>query len=242
MRLKLIKFLTLAFISTSAFAFELHPRSVCGLEDERTPSANPSVAKLVRNSTTKAGCTATLIGNSCMISAGHCTNSMHLVQFDLRDDQSVDPRDMYTVDRKTIKYTHTGAGNDYAVFKVHPNSVTGHLPGKTRRALRVRFDYVDQGSTVRITGYGKSQNKERSFSQQTHTDVLTWTSDRIISYRADTDGGNSGSAVVLERTNEIIGVHTNGGCHAFGGTNFGTSIAGNQTFSQLIEECLASDL
>ena len=64
-----------------------------------------------------------------------------------------------------------------------------------------------------------------------------------FSYKVDTEGGNSGSAVVNEATQEIIGIHNAGGCSGDAGMNGnrGTKIAGNAALTQAIRQCMAMD-
>ncbi len=49
----------------------------------------------------------------------------------------------------------------------------------------------------------------------------------------DTLGGNSGSGV-LDSAGKVVGVHTNGGCTASGGFNFGMRISSIRAFSPIV--------
>lgn len=60
-------------------------------------------------------------------------------------------------------------------------------------------------------------------------------------HKADTMPGSSGSAVILERTGEIVGIHVQGGCRRLGGTNNATLISKNKELTALIKSCIASD-
>ena len=44
-----------------------------------------------------------------------------------------------------------------------------------------------------------------------------------VAYQTDTMGGNSGSPVSWEQTGRSVGIHTDGGCVGFTGSNGGTS-------------------
>ena len=46
-------------------------KSICGSWDDRRPSFDRKLAR-VQKSQAKSGCTLTLIGKSCAITAGHC--------------------------------------------------------------------------------------------------------------------------------------------------------------------------
>jgi V8-like Glu-specific endopeptidase len=54
-------------------------------------------------------------------------------------------------------------------------------------------------------------------------------------------GGNSGSSIILESTNEIIGVHSHGSCGVWGDYNEGTLISKNKKFKAAIQECINSE-
>jgi len=49
----------------------------------------------------------------------------------------------------------------------------------------------------------------------------------------DTEGGSSGSPI-LSPSGEVVGVHTNGGCAAFSGFNYGVAIGAVRSASSLI--------
>jgi hypothetical protein len=64
-----------------------------------------------------------------------------------------------------------------------------------------------------------------SQTQTTHTGPLSGWVGNLLSYRVDTTGGDSGSAVVNTATGQVIGIHTNAGCNADGtGANQGSAI------------------
>ena len=50
-------------------------KSICGLSDSRIPSFDRKVGRLQKLNANKGGCTITLIGRTCGISAGHCEGS-----------------------------------------------------------------------------------------------------------------------------------------------------------------------
>jgi V8-like Glu-specific endopeptidase len=99
----------------------------------------------------------------------------------------------------------------------------------------------DYGAELRVTGYGKDSDPDRNFSQQTHSgDHAGVFGDSELRHRIDTMGGNSGSTIINEATQEIIGIHTHGGCStAEDSANAGTSLAKNQEFVNAVKACLA---
>ena len=58
---------------------------------------------------------------------------------------------------------------------------------------------------------------------------------------ADTMGGNSGSSIIRESDEMIVGIHTNGGCYSRGGSNSATVISENQELVKAIRACLAEE-
>ncbi len=227
--------------SSMTMASAASTRSLCGLTDERTPSARRKVARLIIPNSLRQVCTASLVGKSCMISAGHCTKSMGVAQFNLGSDGNASAKDTYTINKGSLNYSSTSQGNDYAVFKVNKNSTTGKLPGDIQGYYKAKYDKPAIGAVVAIAGYGSSRDPKKNFRQQTHSGALSWIYQGMVSYKIDTENGNSGSGIVNDKTNEILGVHTNGGCSAYDGNNGGTLISGNPRFAKAIRDCLASE-
>jgi len=192
-------------------------------------------------------CTATLIGKSCMVTAGHCASILDLIQFDVPDStftgQVRHPAEenVYNVDKGSIVYRDNSIGRDWTVFRVAPNSKTGALPGDLYGHYIVSFDGVSYGDPVRITGYGTDTQKTRNFVQQT-SDGLIVSTDRSLSYQVDTTGGNSGSSIILDGTDYVIGIHTHGGCgYGDDSGNFGTDAAQSPDFQKAVNDCLAQE-
>jgi V8-like Glu-specific endopeptidase len=231
---------------SAVFVFQAHAnvadKSICGLTDERTPSSEPRVGKLVKKITEKSGCSASLIGKSCVVSAGHCGKSIYFMQFNEQADGKFKAEDIYTVDRKTLDYFDNGAGTDYAVFKLNKNTKTGKFAGEAQGFYKVRYSKIAVGDRISITGYGKDTESSRTFTQQIHEGSITNDFGIKIYHDIDTDSGNSGSGMILQSSDELVGVHTNGGCYAYGGANSGTSISGSAKFLTAVKKCLASDL
>lgn len=66
-----------------------------------------------------------------------------------------------------------------------------------------------EGYEATVSGYPTNSSGTRFF-QYKSTGNLTSISTKHISYRMDTDGGNSGSPVYI-LGNQVIGIHTGGG-------------------------------
>jgi hypothetical protein len=122
------------------------------------------------------------------------------------------------------------------VFQVLPNTQTGLTPAAAQGAT-FQLSNTDNPAQVRITGYGVDgpapnfgaggPRNTQNQTQQTHGGTLSQNTggatSGVLRYEVDTQGGNSGSPVIVEGGNIAIGIHTNGGCTASGGTNAGTS-------------------
>jgi V8-like Glu-specific endopeptidase len=93
--------------------------------------------------------------------------------------------------------------------------------------VRVAKSVPAVGDTVEITGYGVdsgSANQTQQFSSGPIKSVTQGSS--RITYQADTEGGNSGSAVLSGGRG--VAIHTNGGCFTNGrGANSGTLYTNN---------------
>jgi hypothetical protein len=133
------------------------------------------------------------------------------------------PEDQYAVDASTINGVNGGIGNDWGVFQVFNNSITGLHPIVAQGdAFTVVQNLLPD--SIRITGYGvDSTPPSYNQVQQTNVGPNAGSSGTTMRYRTDTEGGNSGSPVIDEATNTAVGVHTHGGCTTTGGNNNGTS-------------------
>jgi len=228
------------FISLQAMAMD---KTICGTSDDRVPSQNPKVGRILEKNA-PAGCTVTMIGKACAISAGHCTSTFEIAEFNTPASrggqiQHPDQRDVYEVDKSSIVYKNNGRGDDFAVFRLQANKQTGNLAGVMQGNYMVSFVAPKKGDLLRITGYGADSGQgDRNFAQQSHTAEVYNISGSILEHRVDTMGGNSGSSVINEETNEIVAIHTHGGCYASGGANSSTLIAAHEAAKKAITDCL----
>ena len=212
--------------------------AICGPTDDRVASNNPRSGRIM-----PVGCTGWLIDGGALLTAGHCTGaSMQTVEFNVPASQAngttVSPpvRDQYRVIAGSIVTQNTGIGNDWAIFAVLPNTETGLLPAAAQGAT-FQLSNTQNPANVRITGFGVDgpppnfgaggPRDATNQTQQTHVGTLSTNTgganSGTLRYNTDTQGGNSGSPVIVEGGNVAIGIHTNGGCTSTGGTNAGTS-------------------
>lgn len=225
-------------------------KSICG-EDDRVLSFNPKVGRLSVDGKHK-GCTATLISDSCAITAGHCEPVFERAEFNTpvsidNEPQASDKKDLYLIDKATIVSQNDGPGKDWAVFKFQPNSITGKLPGQVQGNYNVSFKSIRKGQKLTIIGYGLDDGDlDKNFAQQINHGKIVGLGDAmygrsVLKHVVDTMGGNSGSSILDQKTENIVGIHTHGGCRSNGGYNMGTIISRHKELMNAIKKCLATE-
>lgn len=236
-------FLMAGFLLFSPFALS-DDRTICKNQDDRFPSFDKKIARVI-NQGARSGCSMTLIGRTCAISAGHCFRRFEIAEFDVPRSQggkivNSTPENVYLVDRSSVVSRNGGIGNDYAVFRLLPHAITGQYAGDERGWYRVSYNTPKVGDTVSITGYGSDRNDPQyNYIQQYDNGKITSLSGATLQHQVDTMGGNSGSSIYHKNSRRVIGIHTHGGCGTFGGSNSSTLIAGNQQLQNAIRSCLA---
>ncbi|MDA0803662.1 MAG: hypothetical protein O2819_07920 [Planctomycetota bacterium] len=207
--------------------------TICG-NDDRLPSTDPRVARVM-----PVACTGWLIQDDadCMLSAGHCggSSSINVAQFNVPFSASggglvsPPPEDQYPIDASSQQLVNGGLGNDWNYYGAFPNSNTGLRPHQAQGAgfALVAPPAVTAGAEIRITGHGTDSTPNSTYNQVQQTEVGAYVSlsGTTVRYETDTTGGNSGSPIIYEATDEAIGIHTNGGCGASSGSNIGCSAA-----------------
>lgn len=206
--------------------------SQCGPTDDRLPSSDPRVARLL-----PIGCTAWLIDDCahCFLTAGHCgtsTGSIGVCEFNVPFSTAggalvhPGPEDQYAVDGASIQSNGGGGtGNDYAYFGTFPNTQTGLTAAQAQGAwFTLQAPPPVAGNTIRITGHGTDSTPNSTYNQiqQTHAGPFWSHVGNTLQYQADTTGGNSGSPVIWDEQDVAIGIHTHAGCSSSSG-NQGTS-------------------
>jgi V8-like Glu-specific endopeptidase len=223
--------LTIDFV-TAGPSVPSFPDTICGNTDDRALSTDP---RACRNQPT--GCTSWMINdcNHCFLTAGHCASGVNVIQFNVPLStasgaiQHPGPQDQYAVDQ-TSKQTNggQGVGNDWAYFGVFANSTTGLTPHQANGGQA--YDLLPtpppvNGQILRVSGYGSTTapvSPTWYLVQKTHSAPYSVFSGTTVQYVVDTTGGNSGSPVFLDGTNQAISIHTHGGCTTTGGVNSGT--------------------
>jgi trimeric autotransporter adhesin len=202
------------------------PESQCGPTDDRVASNVADRARLI-----DVGCTVNLTTKGCFITAGHCLASPSLVdvvEFNVpksNADRSLNhppPKDQY-VPTTTRQFLDGGVGKDWGVFTVHPNSETGLTPLQAQgSSLKLAKNVPVVGAQVEIHGYGVDTGVDNQTQQLSTGDIASVNeATTTLRYRADTEGGNSGSAVLSG--GRVVAIHTHAGC-----TTGGDGGSGNQ--------------
>jgi len=204
--------------------------SICGPTDDRIASDQPATGRLM-----SIGCTGWIIPNGKIVTAGHCLGGANVMEFNVPislpngTTQHPPPEDQYSVNSSTIVGTGSGVGNDWGVFEVFPNSITGLMPHEAQGSYFTLQQNLGPDS-IRITGYGvdgpppgygNGPRDSTNQTQQTQSGPNAGSSGTTMRYVTDTQGGNSGSPVIDEASGFALGVHTHGGCSS--GNNSGTS-------------------
>ncbi|WP_374029929.1 hypothetical protein [Bdellovibrio bacteriovorus] len=257
--------LTAIFVFASpAFA------DICGKTDDRTLSFDPKVGRLAREGEHQ-GCAATLIGRSCVITVGACAEDRDYVEFNAPVSiagipQASAPEDTYYVKRGSAVFRQKGISNQWAVMELEPNRITQKLPGDVQGFYQVAKKKYYNNEPIRVVSYSYALNDtdyvrsgdvlpntlgdSMNFAQQVSRGLLVkagiFLIPEIVEHNADTSYGSWGAPIISERTNEIVGINTHGGCQAkyvvkAGAryTNSGTSAFGSKSFRDAIAACLA---
>lgn len=226
------------------------PSTICGDVDTRVPSDFKPIGRSLEEADAAGGCTATLVSKNCVITVAHCIGDVKITEFNVpaSNEKGVithsAPTDQYEIDREiAARIVRNVPGNDWLVYRLKPNLITGKSAGEVQGFYPVRFNPILLLSTdqFRISGYGAAKGCLHA-TQQTALGLASRKSDKnALFYRVDTMPGNSGSAIILEKTQEIIGIHSHGECSVDGGYNHGTWIANVPALSQAITQCISLD-
>lgn len=222
---------------SSTYAIE---KSQCGPTDDRILSKDMAIGRMLKTTDASAGCTGTMISKTCVVSAGHCHAYSNVIEFNTEPSVAgniVHPgsESVYFRD-EVIDYQNGGTGNDWMVYRVQPNSITGEYAGDVQGTYEFTYEVPAAPLDLVITGYGRDRRPEHNFAQQVGYGELVSTYGTTLAHKVDTQGGNSGSTIVERGSNKIIGIHTHGGCGY--GTNKGTMLSAHKRFQQAIERCL----
>jgi V8-like Glu-specific endopeptidase len=214
--------------SISRVGIGMSEKTICG-SDNRVLSSDVRVARMFAG----GGCTAWLMSNGTVITAGHCIGSSGfgtntIIEFNVPLSSSGGipnpsaPEDQYVIDITNVSWEDVQIGRDWGIMGIIENSTTGLMPAIAqgdffRPTLRVPTN----GSNIRITGYGIDSDgpAQNMLAQQSHSDnflerINNSASGIFDKYQADTEGANSGSPVIRSSNQDFTyGIHTHGGCN-----------------------------
>lgn len=134
-------------------------------------------------------------------------------------------------DPTTVLSEDDGAGEDWAVGRLHPNNL-----GQTADSRFGHFQIPPFTSTistdVRISGYGTANISQSQLNHTLRSDTgpITWiaitgtAATNSISHLIDTDSGNQGSPLVDVNLGFPLGIHVHDDCSSFQAFNQATSI------------------
>ena len=192
-----------------------------------------------------------LFTNDLFITAGHCFDQDGGGwQRPRRQGVTIEPAEIATLMRVNFNFQVNGqtgqvrpgesfpvealldyrlGGLDFAIVRVGRNAA-GQLPGEVFGTLQVAAqDLIDVGAMLCLIQHPSGRAKRVEAGPMLHNRAAQIAYDSL-----DTEGGSSG-APILSAAGEIVGVHTNGGCSAFSGFNFGVPIGSIRLASSLIE-------
>ena len=191
-----------------------------------------------------------LVSPDVFITAGHCFDSTGGGwQRPRRNGLAIGPAEIATLMRVNFNFQidaatgavrpgvsfpveelleHRFGGLDFAIVRVGRNAA-GQLPGNQFGTLGIAAaDLIVTGSMLCIIQHPSGNPKRVEAGP-----MLANAGGRISYDSLDTEGGSSGSPI-LSDAGEIVGVHTNGGCSAFSGANYGVAIGAIRSASAVI--------
>jgi len=170
-------------------------------------------------------CSGSLIGSNLFLTAGHCVDSTTVgdyVAFNYeRAANSTTVLTQTHVRINAVLEDEVG-GLDYAIVRLDGT------PGATWGISAVAAGDPTVGAAITIIGHPNAEPKQIEAGT-----VASFTTNYLRYGNLDTLGGSSGSGV-LDSSGRIVGVHTNGGCTAAGGTNSGVRISRIRAVSSLL--------
>ncbi|MGH9799377.1 MAG: trypsin-like serine peptidase [Blastocatellia bacterium] len=191
-----------------------------------------------------------LFANNLFITAGHCFDKDGGGwQRPTRNGVTIEPEEIARLMKVNFNFQVNGAtgqtrpgnsfpveellefrkGNlDYAIVRLGRNE-SGQLPGEFFGALKLSArDLVANGEMLCLIQHPSGLPKRIEAGP-----MLQNVAGQISYDSLDTEGGSSG-APILSLAGEIVGVHTNGGCSRFSGSNFGVAIGAIREASSII--------
>lgn len=127
-------------------------KTLCG-PDNRVASTDNRVGRI-------SGCTAWLISNGAVLTAGHCGPVSGVFEVNVPASSSGGtpvasaPEDQFPINTSHRTSVDNGNGDDYTVFDLFPNSSTGARAHSRYGFFRLSRETPSANSSIRITGFG----------------------------------------------------------------------------------------
>ena len=170
-------------------------------------------------------CSGSLISSNLFLTAGHCVDSTTIgdyVAFNYERAAGSTTLLTQTHVRVDAIVEDDVGGVDYAILRL------AGTPGATWGTTPVAAADPATGATIAIIGHPNRQPKMIEAGS-----VASFSGNYLRYGNVDTLGGSSGSGV-LNSSGQLVGVHTNGGCTATGGTNSGIRISRIRAVSSVL--------
>ncbi len=185
---------------------------ICGGTDNRQPSSELWTGRLF-----PAGCTASVIApDSCLVSAGHCIGGGMVIQFNVPPSQAncntVNPPVADQFPCFVSAFNNNGPGDDWSVLTSGTNNLGQRPFDRYGQLKEVSTVPATAGQTTRITGYGVDLTCTLSQTQQTSTGPICTVQNTLYTFQVDLRGGNSGSSLIRESDQTVIGIATHCPC------------------------------
>jgi V8-like Glu-specific endopeptidase len=129
-------------------------QTLCGA-DSRVASGDNRVGRI-------NGCTAWLVSNGAVLTAGHCAPLAAGDTFEVNVPASTSsgggvasaPADQFPINAASAVFVNGGSGNDFCVFRINPNGTTGQRPHVQHGFFRMSRETPVLATTIRVTGFG----------------------------------------------------------------------------------------
>lgn len=223
---------------------ETEQLSICGSTDDSqyvndyNGSLGPSVSFVQTYKGSKAAlasaatstssgkyCSGSLIASNLFLTAGHCVDSTTIGDYvSFNYERAANSTALLTQSHYRVEAIVEDelGGLDYAIVRL------AGTPSATWGVAAVATSDPGTGAAITIIGHPNAAAKKIEAGT-----VASFSTNYLYYGNVDTLGGSSGSGV-LNSLGQVVGVHTNGGCTATGGTNSGVRISRIRAVSNVL--------